>query len=52
MQDTNKSQWRALLKSFPQKSVDGVTGCTGYQGKRKSLKEMENGIIKRASKHK
>ena len=41
----------SLLKPFPQKSVDIITGCTGYQGKRKSLKEMENGIIQGASKH-
>ena len=30
------------LKPFRKKSVDDVLGCTGYKGKRKSLKDMEN----------
>lgn len=29
-----------------------VIGCTGYKGKKKSLKDMKEGIMQRAKKHK
>jgi len=43
-----------LLKpatSYGQLTIDDVIGCAGYQGKKKSLKDMEAGIAKGAKKH-
>ncbi len=32
-------------------NIDDVIGCVDYRGKRKSLKEMDQGIAKGAKKH-
>ena len=34
-----------------QLTIDDVIGCAGYKGKKKSLKDMEEGIAKGAKKH-
>ena len=38
-------------KAFKAINVDEVLGCTGYKGKKKTLKEMEEGIARGAKKH-
>lgn len=38
------------IKSSQPISVDKIIGCTGYKGKRKSLQDMERGIIEGARK--
>jgi hypothetical protein len=37
---------------FKPTSIKDVIGCVNYKGRKKSLKEMEEGIAKGAKKHK
>lgn len=39
------------IKPFKSTTVKEVLGCMGYKGRKKSLKEMEQGIAKGAKKH-
>lgn len=49
--DTAQGILLTPVKSF-KSTVNDVLGCTGYQGKKKSIKEMKEGIIKGAKKQK
>lgn len=50
--DTEQGILLTPVKSFKSVSVQSVIGCVNYQGKKKSLKEMKQGIVKGAKKHK
>lgn len=38
-------------KAFKASTVQDVLGCTGYKGKKKTLKEMEEGIAQGVKQH-
>ena len=50
--DTDQGVLLVPLNPFQPTDVEEGLGCTGYQGKKKSLKAMEKGIIKGARKQK
>lgn len=50
--DTNEGILLAPINPFKTTTIKEVIGCTGYSGKKKSLKEMRQGIAKGAKKHK
>lgn len=37
---------------FPPTTVDDLLGCLGYQGPRRSIAEMDAGVLEEAKKHK
>lgn len=50
--DTDQGILLTPIKPFKKTTLQSVIGCTGYKGKKKSLKEMEQGIAKGAKKQK
>jgi len=38
------------LQPFPRTTIDGVLGCLKYNGKRKSVSEMDRAIVKETRK--
>jgi AbrB family looped-hinge helix DNA binding protein len=50
--DTDQGILLTPLSPFKATSIEEVLGCAGYKGKKKSIKDMEKGIIKGARKHK
>ena len=38
------------LKPFPQTQIDQVVGSAGYRGPRRTLRQMENAILREARK--
>lgn len=50
--DTEQGLLLMPIKPFNPSSIRMVMGCTGYKGKKKSLKDMARGIAKGAKKHK
>ncbi len=49
--DTAQGILLTPVNSFKTTTKD-IIGCTGYQGRKKSIKDMEQGIIKGAKKQK
>jgi AbrB family looped-hinge helix DNA binding protein len=50
--DTEEGILLTPINPFKPMSIENVIGCTGYKGKKKSLKDMERGIMQGAKKHK
>lgn len=40
------------IKPFKPTSINDVLGCTGYKGRKKTIKDMEKGIAKGVKEHK
>ena len=49
--DTKDGILLTPTKSFKPSTIKEVLGCMNYKGRKKSLKEMEQGIAKGAKKH-
>lgn len=50
--ETDRGILLAPIKHFKTASIQSVLGCTGYKGRKKTLKEMEAGIAKGAKARK
>jgi AbrB family looped-hinge helix DNA binding protein len=50
--DTDQGILLTPISRFKSTSIEHVIGCTGYKGKKKSLEDMEKGIMKGAKKQK
>lgn len=50
--DTAEGLLLTPISPFKSTSVNSILGCTGYKGSKKSLKDMEQGIIKGVKKQK
>lgn len=50
--ETNDGILLTPIKSFQPSSVKSLIGCTNYKGKKKTLKEMQQGIAKGAKDRK
>jgi AbrB family looped-hinge helix DNA binding protein len=50
--DTDQGILLTPIKPFKSTTINHIIGCTGYKGKKKSIKDMEKGIMKGARKHK
>jgi AbrB family looped-hinge helix DNA binding protein len=50
--DTDQGILLTPIRPFKSTLIEDVIGCTGYKGKKKSLKAMEQGIKKGAKRRK
>lgn len=50
--DTDQGILLTPISPFEITSIENVLGCAGYKGKKRSIKDMEKGIMKGARKHK
>lgn len=48
--DTGNGILLRPLEHFQETKIEDVLGCTGYKGPKKSLRDMEDAIAKRAEK--
>lgn len=39
------------VSPFPRTTIDDVLGCLGYRGPRRSIEEMDAGVLEEAKRH-